>query len=347
MRYTEAIQNGLTTINKNWQLVLIQMGAMFASFIGFFILVGIPLAIAFIIFGLDLTELSRIEDVFRTLREPAEILSKYFALVVLVLTSLLLYITVVLAFGIFLFGGSIGVISQSIEGRIGKFEMRVFFSEGKRLFFPLAGFTSLIGLIFLLVAFVLGLFGGLVSAIVSVAKEQEATLALFLGIFFSLILFVIGLVLVLATLSVTVYGSAIMAMRGAGPMKALKDAVRYVTAHADAFYLYCLVFVGYLFVIFIVASLSYPIGLIPLIGSLMALMYQLAAYVVQSYFGLVMIAAIFCYYHFSTAEVQAGEQTSPQEVATGEGSSAEADTSESQAHGQDALPPEKDPNRET
>ena len=196
MRYTEAIQSGLKTINRNWQLVLIQMGAMFASFIGFFILVGIPLAIAFIIFGLDLTELSRIEDVFRTFREPAEILSKYFALVVLVLTSLLLYITVVLAFGIFLFGGSIGVISRSIEGRIEKFEMRVFFSEGKRLFFPLVGFTSLIGLIFLVVAFVLGLFGGLVSAIVSVAKEQEATLALFLGIFFSLILFVIGLVLV-------------------------------------------------------------------------------------------------------------------------------------------------------
>jgi hypothetical protein len=339
MRYTDAIRNGLGAINRNWQLVLIQMGAMFASFIGFFILVGIPLAIAFIIFGLDLTELSRIEDVFRTFREPSEILSKYFALVILVLTSLLLYITVVLAFGIFLFGGSIGVISRFIEGRTEKFHTKVFFSEGRRLFFPLAGFTSIIGLIFLVVAFVLGLLGGLVSGIVSMAKEQEATLALFLGIFFSLILFVTGLILVLATLSVTVYGSAIMAMRGVGPVKAFKEAVRYVSGHSDAFYLYCLVFVGYLFIIFIVASLSYPIGLIPLIGSFMAIMYQLAAYLVQSYLGLVMIAAIFWYYHISTAEIPHGEETSPQEAATAEGSSEESGTSGPQAHGQGDLPP--------
>lgn len=346
MRYTEAIQDGLKTVNRNWQLVLIQMAAMFASFVGFFIVVGIPLAIAFIIFGLDLTELSRIEDVFRTFRAPSEILSKYFALVILVLTSLLLYITVVLAFGIFLFGGAIGVISQSVTGREEKFQMKVFFSEGRRLFFPLVGFTSLIGLIFLFVAFALGLLGGLVSAVVSMAKEQEATLALFLGIFFSLILFVVGLALVLATLSVTVYGSVIMAMRGEGPVKSLKGAVRYISGHADAFYLYCLVFVGYLFIIFIVASVSYPIGLIPLIGPAMALMYQFAAYVVQSYFGLVMIAAIFCYYHFSTAEIPAGEQRPPQEAAPLAGSSGESGTSGSQVHGQGDLPPEKDQSKE-
>ena len=344
MKYAEAIRNGFRVINRNWQLVLIQVGAMFASFIGFFIVVGVPLAIAFIIFGLDLTEFSRFEDVFKTFREPAEILSKYFALVVLVLTSLLLYVAVVLALGIFLFGGSIGVISQSLSGRIEKFQLKVFFSEGKRLFFPLVGFTALIGLIFLLVAFVLGLLGGLVSTVVSLAKEQEATLALFLGIFFSLVLFVIGLVLILATLSVTVFGSAVMAMRGSGPMKSLKGAMRYLSVHPDAFYLYCLVFVGYLFIIFVVASLSYPIGLIPLIGSLMALLYQLAAYVVQSYFGLLMISSLFYYYYFSTAGIPAGEQNSPQPSATAEDSSEKTDISGPQVHGQSDLPPGKDPN---
>ncbi len=346
MRYAEAIQSGLKTINRNWQLVLIQVGAMFASFIGFFIIVGIPLAIAFIIFGLDLTELSRIEDIFRSFREPSEILSKYFALVILVLTSLLLYITIVLAVGIYLFGGSIGVISLSLSGRSEKFQLKEFFSEGRRLFFPLVGFTSLIGLILLFVAFVLGLLGGLVSAIVSVAKEQEATLALFLGIFFSLILSVIGLALLLGTLSVTVYGSAVMAMKGAGPVRSLKEAVRYISGHADAFYLYCLVFVGYLFIIFIVASLSYPIGLIPLIGSLMALMYQLAAYVVQSYFGLVMIAAIFCYYYSSMPEIPPLEESSPRGGAPAEGSGEESGTSGPQARGQGDLPQEKDRSNE-
>ncbi len=347
MRYTEAIQTGLKTINRNWQLVLIQLGAVFASFVGFFILVGIPLAIAFIIFGLDLTEFSRIEDVFRAFRGPSEILSKYFALVILVMTSLLLYLTVVLAVGIFLFGGSMGVIIQSLSSRTEKFQMKVFFAEGRRLFFPLVGFTSLIGLIFLFWAFLLGLLGGLVSAIVSVAKEQEATLALFLGIFFSLILSVIGLALVLATLSVTVYGSAIMTMKGTGPVKSLKEAVRYVYGYADAFYLYCLVFVGYLFITFVVAALSYPLGRVPLIGSLMALMYQLAAYVVESYFGLVMIAAVFCYYYSSTAELQATKQATPQDDDLGRDPTGDSDTSVPQVHGQGGLPPEKDPGKES
>ena len=342
MRYTEAIQGGSRIINKNWQLVLIQVGAMFVSFVGFFIMVGIPLAIAFIIFGLDLTGLSRFEDVFRTFREPTEILSKYFALVILVLTSLLLYVTAVLAVGIFLFGGSIGVISRSIADSAEKFQTRVFLSEGKRLFFPLIGFTSLVGLIFILVAFVLGLFGGLISAVVSVAREQEATLALFLGVFFSLILSVIVLTVILVTLSVTAYGSAVMAVRGEGPVHSLKESVRYLSAHSHAFYLYCLVFLGYLVVSFLVVSVSYSLGMIPLIGSLLAFVYHFGAYVIQSYLGLVMIAALFYYYYFTTTAALVEEQGPPPAVTPLEDSGQKSDTAGPQAPGQGGFPPGKD-----
>ena len=343
MRYTEAIQTGVRIINRNWQLVLIQVGAMLASFVGFFIVVGIPLAIAFIIFGLDLTELSRLDDVFRVFRGPSEVLSRYFALAILVLTSILLYLTAVMCLGVFFFGGAIGVISRSISDRAEKFQMRVFFSEGRRLFFPLIGFTSLVGLIFILVAFVLGLFGGLISAVVTIAKEQEATLALFLGIFFSLILFVIGLTLIVVTLAVTAYGSAIMAMRGEGPVRSLRDSVRYLLRHSQAFYFYCLVFLGYLFVIFMVVSVSYPIGLIPLVGSLLAFVYQFGVYIIQSYAGLVTIAALFCYYYSTSQTAGAGEQGPGQAVSPAEGSAEGSDTSVTQAHAQDAIPPEKDP----
>ena len=340
MRYTEAIQRGSSIINRNWQLVLIQVGAMFASFIGFFFVVGIPLAIAFIVFGLDLTELSRFEDVLRTFREPSEILSKYFALVLLVLTSLLLYITAVLAVGIFLFGGAIGIIGRSLTGSAEKFQVRVFLSEGKRLFFPLVGFTSLVGLIFILVAFVLGLCGGLISVVVSSAREQEATLALFLGVFFSLILSVIGLTLILLTLSVTAYGSAVMAVKGEGPVNSLKESMRYLYAHSHAFYLYCLVFFGYLFISFMVVSVSYPLGMIPLIGSLLALVYHFGAYVIQSYLGLVLIATLFCYYS-STAVAIAEGQSTPGVTPSGEPGE-KADTSEPQAPGQGEFPPGRD-----
>jgi hypothetical protein len=342
MRYGDAIRNGFKIVNRNWQLVLIQIGAMFASFAGFFILVGVPLAIAFIIFGLDLTELSRIQDALRTFREPAEILSKYFALVVLVLSSLLLYLLVVLAIGIFIFGGSVGVINRLLEGTEDKFHMKTFVSEGKRLFFPLVGFTVLVGLMFILVAFVLGLFGGAIAAIVTAAKEQEAALALFLGIFFSLILFVVGFVLILVTLSIAIYGAVVLVSKKEGAARSLREAVLYLYNHSDALYFYCVIFIGYFILSFFVWLLSYPMGYVPLIGPLMALLYHLGVYVLQSYLGLVMLAAVFWYYHSQTAEVTGGTQVAAGTEPVAEEASPPTDISGSPAPGQDEIPPTKE-----
>lgn len=340
MRFADAIKNGFRIVNKNWQLVLIQLGAMFVSFIGFFVLVGIPLMIAFVIFGLDLTELSRFGDIWRTFREPSEILSRYFALAVLVLASLLLYILIVLALGVFLFGGAMGVIGRALNGDDERFHMKVFITEGKRLFFPLLGFSLLIVLIFILVAFILGLFGGSIAAIVSLAKEQEAALALFLGIFFSMILFAVGLALILITLSVTVYGAAIMTLRGLGPIKSLKEAVRYIYGHVEALYFYCLIFVGYIIVIAMIALLGYPMKYIPMIGPLIAFTYQFGIYILQSYLGLVMIAAVFCYYFLSTPSVPTDEEPMP----PSETSTPVTDISGPQVHEQVGPPPEKEAN---
>jgi hypothetical protein len=342
MNYTEAIRNGFRITNKNWQLVLIQVCAMGASFMGFFIVVGVPLAIAFIIFGLDLTELSRIQDALRTFREPAEILSKYFALIVLVLASLLLYILVVCVIVIFLLGGSMGVIGRWIRGEQEKFRMKVFMAEGKQRFFPLTGFTTLVGLLFVAVSFILGLFGGSIAAIVSVAREQEATLALFLGIFFSLILFVVSMVLIFITLSVTLYGAAIIILKGMGPLQSLKESIRYLYRSPEGLYFYCVILCGYIAVSFFILFLSYPLGSVPFIGRLIALVYH---YVMQSYLGLVMIASVFWYYERTTRALNAPPSPSLPPATAGE-YTPETHTSEPQAPGQGEPPQEKDRNRE-
>ena len=345
MNYTEAIKNGFRVVNKNWQLVLIHVCAMGASFISFFIVVGVPLAIAFIIFGLDLTELSRIQDALKTFKEPTEILSKYFALVVLVLASLLLYILVVLVIGIFLLGGSMGVIGRWLKGEEDKFRIKVFMAEGKQRFFPLTGFTTLVGLLFVAVAFILGLFGGAIAAIVSVAREQEATLALFLGIFFSMILFVVGMILIFLTLSITIYGAAIITLRGMGPLQSLKESVRYLYSSPEGLYLYCVIFCGYIAVSFLILFLTYPMVSLPLIGPLIALVYHFFLYVVQSYLGLVMIAAVFWYYQGTTGTLRE-PPASPLVVTTAEEYTPEINISVPQAPGQGDTPQERGQSKE-
>lgn len=331
MSYTEAIKDGFRVVNRNWQLVLIQAGLMFATLIGFVIFVGLPLAIAFIIFGIDLTELSRINDVFRILSNPSELVARYLWLVIFILACVLIYIILLLSLGIFVFGGAIGVLGRSIKDSREVFHIKTFISEGKRLFSPLIGFTSVIGLIFIVLAFIIGIFGGAIAASVSLAKEHGAALGLFIGLFFSLILFILGLALIIATLAVTIYGAASLSMKGLGAVKATKEAVLYLYKHGGAFYLYALVFGGYVVVSFIILLPGYPLGFIPIIGPLLTFGYQLFISIVQSYLGLAMIAVIFNYYYSSTTA-----------IFTSGNSTQESDISGPQVQAQGGFLPEKE-----
>ena len=297
MTYIEAVKDGFRLVHRNWQLVLVQFGMVIVSSIGFFVIVGIPLAIAFIIFGVDLTGLTDVKDIFRTIKEPSDVISKYLGLILIVIASLLLYIIMVAMLGIYVFGGSIGVIGKSLMERSLKFSMHTFFVEAKRLFLRLLGFTCIIGIIVIAVAFVLGVLGGGVATLVSFAQSQDSTLALFLGTFFSLILIIISIIIILGILSVTLYGIASFSLKDTGALKSLWEAIHYLARHPAAFWLYTILFAGYIFASFLLILLSYSFILIPVIGTILSFPYQLISYAFQTYLGLAVIAAILSYYY--------------------------------------------------
>lgn len=292
MIYIGSIKTGFKVVNRNWQLVLIQVGAMFISLFGFFIFIGIPLAIAFIIFGIDLPNLSRPDDIIGLFKRASDLLSQYLGLAILLFTSLIIYFLSVFVIGVFVCGGSIGTIARTIK-TTESFHFKTFWTEGKRLFFKLIGFTAIIGAGFLILA----LLGGAISALVSFARGQEAALALFLNIFFSLLLFVIGLGLIIIIPSITVFGTAIIALDGQGPIRAIKNAVQYIYKRPQGIYLYCLIFFAFVIINFALILIGILIGLVPLIGPLLSFLYQLSLYFLQSYLNLVMIATILVYYH--------------------------------------------------
>lgn len=342
MTYKDAIKSGFRLVNKNWQLVLIQLGMMILSCIGFFIFVGIPLAVAFVMFGLDLTELTRLKDLLATMREPSEIVSRYLGLIIVLLVSFIVYLLVVTSIGLYVFGGSAGMIGKTVRDNTLRFNLNTFFSEGRRLFMPLLGFTAIIGAIFIGVAFILGILGGTIAAIISVAKEHGATFVLFLGIFFSLLLLCIALILITSTIAITLYGVAAIVFKSTGPLKSTKETVRYLYHHPSALWLYCIAFGGYILVSFVLILLGMPFNLIPIIGTIVTIPYQLFSYAVQSYLWLVILGTTFIYY-FST-EVKPYE-TPESKVETGielqqptyESSTQMPDTSPSQAD--EPMPP--------
>ena len=297
MRYIEVIKEGFRVMHRIWQLLLVQLGMVILSGIGFFVFVGIPLAITFVIFSIDLTGIAQIEDIFRLFKGSSDILSRYFGLVLIVVGGLLMYIILAATFSIYVFAGSVGVIGKALQDKTLKFSMPLFLSEAKRLFLPMLGFTSIVGAIFVAVAFVLGIMGGGVMALVTFVKSQDSTLALFLSFFFSLLLIIIALIVLLGILSITMYGIAALVMKGLGPMKSLREAAHYVVRHPNAFWLYALLFGGYIFVSFLLVLLGYPFNLIPMIGTILSFPYQIISSGFQTYIGLSIIAALFAYYY--------------------------------------------------
>jgi hypothetical protein len=340
MTYSEALKSGFRLVNSRWQLVAIQAAMMLFNCMAFFIMVGIPLGIAFIIFGLDLTGLTEMKDFIGVFRNPAELLSKYFGLVLIVVSSFLFYILMVTTLGLYVFGGSVSVIGRSILDPSSKFSMRAFFSEARKFFFPIMWYSLVVGLIFIVIAFILGLFGGGIAAVVSTARSQDSTLALFLGIFFSLILILIGVSLILGALAVTVYGIAVLFFRGEGAMRSFKGGFKFVWDHQNAFWLYSLLLTGYVIVSFIVMLIVYPFNLIPIIGTIISIPFQIMSYIIQGYLGLVIVAVVFNYYFEMEIKKTLPPPAETTVETTPEGSSGPEDISPAQAPQQETVPPE-------
>lgn len=336
MTFTEAIKDGFRVMNRNWQLVLIQVGMAVVSGLGFFIVVGIPLAIAFILFGIDLTELTDVRDVFRIFKGPSEILSKYLGIFLIVVSSFFLYLIMVTTIGLYVFAGSVGVLGKAIKDSAAKFNMHLFFREAKRLFFRLLVFTTVIGTIFIIAAFSLGILGGGIAALVSFAQSQDSTLALFFGIFFSLILIIISIILILGILSVTLYGIASLCFKDTGPLKSIKEATHYLMKYSNAFWLYVILFGGYLIASFLLILLSYPFTFLPIIGPIFSFPFHLFSYAFETYLGLGIIATILTYYYSTeifTPPVT--DNTPPQSPSLEETVPADADVSLSEGEVKD------------
>jgi hypothetical protein len=323
---------------------------MIVNCVGFFVIVGIPLGIAFIVFGLDLTGLAETHDIMGLLSDPSELISKYMGLVLIVVVSFLLYLLIVTTAGLFVFAGSIGTIGGAVIDPSRKFSMKLFFAEAKKTFYPLLRFSLFMGIVFIVVAFFLGLFGGGVAALVQSARSQDLTLSLFLGIFFKLLLVFFAISLTFGAIAVTVYGIAVLFFKAEGSVRSFRDAVAFLWGRQSALWLSVVLSFFYFIASFILMLFSFPFNLVPIIGTIISFPLQLVSYLVQSYIGLAILASIFIYYY--EAEIRKTEETSeivgPADSgeATDESSSGPEDISDSGAPQQEETPPLTGPTEE-
>jgi hypothetical protein len=291
------LKEGINTVHKNWQLLIIQFLSLFLSCISFFVIVGIPVVFAFVILGIDLTEVLRYKDIIEALRGTTGLFHKYFGMAIVILLSLFLYLFFVLTLWIFVLGGTIGVLRRSILDINYKLNFKSFYLEGKSFFIPVFFFTNIIGIIFIICAFILGFLGGAASNMIESAKGQEFALSIFLGIFFSLLILSVGVLLIIFILSVTVYGMAYLSFNPSkNPFHIIKETLKYIYEHPSSLGFYAILLVGYVVVGFLVILIASPVVLIPVVGPFLSVPFQIFTYAVQVYVGLIILSAAFHYY---------------------------------------------------
>lgn len=332
MKYLAVIKEGITVANKNWQLILVQFIFMFLSFISLLIIVGIPLAIAFVIFGIDLTEILRQKDLISVFHVSAGMIRESLPIVLFVILGFILYIGSVVAMWIFAFAGTIGSLAKTILSGQG-FSIRFFWAEARRLFFPLFIFTNIAGVGFALLAMIMGILSETARKIISIAQTQEATLAVFLSIFFFLVLLSVGLFLFFITLGMTFYGCGYLIFSRPRPFKAIRQIAQYLYRTPSAHILLGILVMLYLAAGSIVVTITSLLAMIPSMGPVLAMPFQFISQAAHGYVGLVILASIFLHYY------RTGHLPSLPEPR------ADSDTSQPSADKQDQAPQEKAANQ--
>lgn len=289
----EYIKEGFELTHRNWQVILIQIATMFIIFIGFILFVGVPLAIAFVYFGIDLTH---VKDFLNIFKDPMGYLSRYLGIAILIITTFIIYICFAVILRVFVFSGTLGVLRNSFLDRQYKFNLPSFFKEGRSLFFSILGFAMLVFLLLIFISFILGILAGIGFSIVSEYGKDGTFIAMFIAYFLSLLLILIGIIIIIGVLTLSAYAVTILAVEKTGTINAFRKGFNFIKNKPKAI-LFCAILIGgYMLVKFILIMVNYPFSLIPLIGALITIPYQMFSYVLLNYLLIVMLSSLIIFY---------------------------------------------------
>jgi len=281
MGYINIIKTGIQTLNRNYQLLVIQMGAFILAFILFLLIVGIPLVIAFTKIGLELPD----NGLAGLLEIILNNLSVYKTFVLTIMTSLLTYLLISSLLFVYIIAGTCGVLMNSLKGGE-TFSWGHFTHQGKELFGSFLRLSIVGILLFLLISFFAGLIGGITKVL---SPGQGDFLENFYTNLLNLIPIVFTLLAIILFMATLTYGAGIMSIERQGALKSLKSSVIFIFKNPDA-----LLFFVILSLTAIVLTIT--TGLVSLLlKGFSFVLYQLILSFVQIYVNLAIISSSFAY----------------------------------------------------
>ena len=293
--FLECIKEGFKLTHRNWQVILLKIIVTIISIAALFIFVGIPIAVAIIFMSIDIASL---KDTLLNIMssDPLEILSKYLGLAVIVFTGLILYITVVSVVVLYVFGGMLGVLRNASLDSKYRFSFSSFFAEAKKLFFPLVWLFSVALFVITAVIIIFGILTGVWFFTVHALSTPDSTLSVFVVSFFTMLVIFLSLVAGLFSVIFTVYASIALAVERKGVSDSFKKTWNFVMNKPGAFLFYILLVICVVALNIVLWLLGASFRLIPMIGLIVSIPYQIILHVFQSYLAVVMWSSLIVYF---------------------------------------------------
>ncbi len=288
----ESIKQGFSLTNKNWQVILIEAVVAVISFAGLVFIIAVSAAAAVAMLGDDIANIQA--KLPELLGDPVNFISKYIRLALIIFALFSVYLTVVSVLMLYIFGGKLGVLKNAVCDAQHKFKLSSFFKEGKRMFFPLLWLFSIMLAVFLFL--VILMFVGFIIYIQYSYNASGTASSVFILSFVSLLLIFIGTIGIFGSLIFTVYTAVAIAAEKAGVFSSFKKAFNFMKNKPMSI-LFCIIIFASIIASWIVLSvLGKLLAMIPVVGLVISILYQLLSYAVLIYLDIVMCGSLIFYY---------------------------------------------------
>lgn len=338
MGYIELIKQGVARANRNWPLLIVQFVGGIITVFGAFVLIGVPVIIGVIMVGLDVSQMTEVERFFGNM-DLHDVMSRYLGVIIILVVGILLYIVFAICLSAFLQAGTAASIGRSALKGSHEFKLKLFFKDAKRFFRPMLLYNILL---FFITCMILAL------AVVAFVAMSSAGIIAFgsglaagdgrMGVFFQwlIILTTIFLfaIVVASFLGLSMQGMAPLVMRGQGPLKSLRSAMKFWDRDRRSIWVLAMVVGGILLIMLLTKLIGAAIQMIPLVGPIINIPYEFLVGVLRMYLWIVALSIVFYYYALKNARRNPAT-TSP----SGGGSIVRGRTSPSQGGGPRPLPP--------
>ena len=296
MGYVTHIVSGLGLAHRYWQLLVVQVAAVALSILALAGLVGVPALVLAIVLGARLDSAGGLVDMLAHGDIARFSLESIGAILVLVL-SISVFVCVALGLWLLVTAGTAGTLGLALKGRITTFSMGVFRAEAGRLFFPMARYFTVIGVLFL------GLAAGIaVLALTGASAYGAAGLAgSRLGVFFTvmgvLILGTGALFLSAVILLLTQQGIAPLVLEGRGAWDSFMRGLDFLDRSREGLVLLIILLGGSMLISMAFSLVNTVVQAVPLIGQVLSLLFSVAGSLAGIYLGFIITATIMDYYY--------------------------------------------------